>query len=260
MDNREQPVLQILAGVNGAGKSTLYEQALDKSFPFINADLIAKQIAPTDVNNPQVSVQAGREALRQIQQAFDNNQSFTFETTLSSRQSLNTIQMAKDRGYRIELYYVGLANREMSAERVASRVNEGGHDIPGDALIRRFDKSMANLSKAISQSDLVVIYDNSRQQRDIIYKQVDNRMVSRAENLPDWADTAIKKYEILSFYNKELQAEAEQRGIKIDTVSGMIEKKILAASREETLKMHGDTFLQKNLGKDSAKKIPEPEP
>ena len=148
----------------------------------------------------------------------------------------------------------------MSAERVASRVNEGGHDIPGDALIRRFDKSMANLSKAISQSDLVVIYDNSRQQRDIIYKQVDNRMVSRAENLPDWADTAIKKYEILSFYNKELQAEAEQRGIKIDTVSGMIEKKILAASREETLKMHGDTFLQKNLGKDSAKKSPEPEP
>ena len=63
---------------------------------------------------------------------------FTQETTLSGVRTLKTIQRARDLGYYIRLYYVGLPSAEDSLERIRNRVRKGGHNIPEEDVLRRF--------------------------------------------------------------------------------------------------------------------------
>lgn len=98
MKTEGAPRLQILAGVNGAGKSTLYEQVFDQRQPFVNPDVIAHAIAPDNVNDAKVSLQAGREAIRQTNRLLADRRSFALETTLSSQQALKILARAKETG------------------------------------------------------------------------------------------------------------------------------------------------------------------
>ena len=43
------------------------------------------------------------------------------------------------------MFYLALPNLELSIRRVAERVAHGGHDIPIEALNRRFSRSLSNL-------------------------------------------------------------------------------------------------------------------
>ena len=68
------PVLILIAGPNGAGKSTFYqEQLAHSSFPFINADLIAKKVfGNQDPENALVAAKLA-ESLRQEKVASGNS-------------------------------------------------------------------------------------------------------------------------------------------------------------------------------------------
>ena len=60
--NNKSKTLYIIAGANGSGKSTLAEVLLkEKELEFLNADEIAKEIAPDAINS--VPVSAGKEYL-----------------------------------------------------------------------------------------------------------------------------------------------------------------------------------------------------
>ena len=48
-------------------------------------------------------------------------------------------------GWTVDLIYLWLPNIEVSRSRVAERVAHGGHNIPDEAIVRRFPKSVANL-------------------------------------------------------------------------------------------------------------------
>lgn len=61
----------------------------------------------------------------------------------------------------VKLIYLALLDVEMSKQRVAKRVLEGGHDIPQDALERRFSRSLNNLLEHYSaRVDFCVCYMN----------------------------------------------------------------------------------------------------
>jgi predicted ABC-type ATPase len=70
----DRPVtFSMLAGPNGAGKSTIFS-LIDLPGTFINADEIAARLDP---DHPSAAaLQAGREALRLIDQAVTEQQSF----------------------------------------------------------------------------------------------------------------------------------------------------------------------------------------
>jgi len=53
----------------------------------------------------------------------------------------------------------GLAGPEHSAERVAMRVSQGGHDVPGDKLWSRFARTLDNLRVANSKLPHVLVFD-----------------------------------------------------------------------------------------------------
>ncbi len=231
------PRLQILAGVNGAGKSTLYDRVFDSRQPFVNPDVIARAIAPDKVNDPGVSLQAGREAIRQTEKLLADRRSFALETTLSSQQALKTLARAKERGFHVELHYVGLSDKEQSVERVAQRVKKGGHDIPREALERRYDKSMNHLPAAMLMAEHIELTDNSGEKHILLYQRVGDRLIYQAENLPEWADTAIKKYELA----KGMEKEIDRQGLTDEKASWLgrkVSDKIFPAKRKTILEMH----------------------
>ena len=89
----------------------------------------------------------GRETLAQTKNHLDLKNDFTRETTLSGNEVINSMKQAKEAGFLVTLFYVGLYDRYLSVERVANRVSLGGHDIPFDALMRRYEKSLTNAAR-----------------------------------------------------------------------------------------------------------------
>ena len=66
-----------------------------------------------------------------------------------------------EKGYTVVLCYIGIDSVEVSQERVAMRVLQGGHDVPDDKLVARFPRTQANLTRAIHSLPHVLVYDNS---------------------------------------------------------------------------------------------------
>jgi len=149
----------LLAGPNGSGKSSAFAK-LKLDGAWINADEIAKAMPAVD-DGRSTDMQAGRAALRKIAEMIDTRQSFIFETTLSSQQSIRLMQDAKAAGFSVGLYYVALDSVETNVERVRQRVLKGGHDIPEENIRRRHKGSFEKLTEALRIADEVVLMDNS---------------------------------------------------------------------------------------------------
>jgi len=130
----------IIAGPNGSGKTTLSEELLkDQKMKFINADIIAKELNPEDVNS--VSFKSGKIFLRNISEKIETNQSFAIESTLAGSYLIKIIKRLKEKNYKISLIYLFLDNPDISIQRIAVRVRKGGHHISDDYVIRRFYRS-----------------------------------------------------------------------------------------------------------------------
>ncbi len=68
----------------------------------------------------------------------------------------------RNAGYRIEIVYLRLATPILALRRIARRVRHGGHDVPKDDVLRRFDRSWRNfLSVYRPLADSWTVYDNS---------------------------------------------------------------------------------------------------
>ncbi len=141
----DDKTLYIIAGCNGAGKTTASYTILPEIIEckeFINADEIAKGLSPFQPEN--VSFEAGRIMLKRINELIDNNKSFAFETTLSTRSYKEKIIRAKNQGYTVTLLFFWLNNIDLAKERVKIRVKEGGHSIPEEVIERRFLNGIKN--------------------------------------------------------------------------------------------------------------------
>ncbi len=68
---------------------------------------------------------------------------------------------AKERGYFIRCYYILTADPLINVYRVKSRVAAGGHDVPKDKIISRYDKALDLVKELLKICDICHIYDNS---------------------------------------------------------------------------------------------------
>jgi predicted ABC-type ATPase len=64
-------------------------------------------------------------------------------------------------GYHVALYFLSLPSVELAIERVKRRVQLGGHNIPEDAIRRRFDRGLMNLPRYQAIVDEWQIWDTS---------------------------------------------------------------------------------------------------
>ncbi|UXT53268.1 hypothetical protein FY136_28825 (plasmid) [Agrobacterium tumefaciens] len=171
-----RPSLTVLAGPNGSGKSSIYEK-LQPVGEFVNADVIEAALPP-GLSKAERQVQAGRIAVTRISKLLADRIDFTFETTLSSRHAISTIEKAKDQGFGITLIYVVLDHPQRNIDRVRFRVASGGHDIPADAITRRYEAGFSNLDRALRLSDAAAIIDNSAREPHIVFEIEKRKIVS----------------------------------------------------------------------------------
>ena len=152
----------IIAGPNGAGKTTFAFRYLgleQRGIPFVNADLIASGLDPTEPG--RADIQAGRLMLAELDRHAQEGRSFAFETTLSGWGYLRKIRRWRADGYRVSLIFLSLPSAEDAVRRVAQRVSRGGHDVPPDVVRRRFAAGLRNLRELYSHEvDSWVLYDN----------------------------------------------------------------------------------------------------
>lgn len=153
------PILTVIAGPNGAGKSTIYK-IVQPVGRFVNADDIEASLPPELPKATRESA-AARAALDAIRGLIASKQSLVVETTLSGKWPLKLMTDARAAGYRVELVYICLDSPQRSIERVAFRVRDGGHDIPTEAILRRYPRSLANLRPASRLADEFAVIDNS---------------------------------------------------------------------------------------------------
>ena len=163
MEHKKKMNLYIIAGCNGAGKTTASFTVLPemlKCREFVNADEIAAGISPF---NPEgVAIQAGRLMIDRIIQLLKDGETFAFETTLATRSYVKLIQQAKKRGYFVTLLFFSLSSSEQAQRRVAQRVSMGGHNIPTDVIVRRYEAGLQNLFQLyMPVCDYWTLYDNS---------------------------------------------------------------------------------------------------
>lgn len=157
------PNLYIIAGCNGAGKTTASYTILPEILhckEFVNADEIAKGLSPFQPET--VSFHAGRIMLQRIHELISQQVDFAFETTLTTLSYQETIKLAKEKGYHISLLFFWLNDANLAIERVRIRVAEGGHNIPNEVIIRRYNKGVSNLLNIfVNLCDYWLVIDNS---------------------------------------------------------------------------------------------------
>jgi predicted ABC-type ATPase len=186
-----KPQLVVIAGPNGAGKSTLSRLFLNDRIPIVNPDDIAEKIKPNHGGDLKVVLRAGKQALLERKQLLENKKNFAVETTLSGKGELDLMAKAKACGYKVNLFYVGLDSIAKSNGRVVHRVSLGGHTVPYKDIERRYDKSLANLPKAMKLADRTLVLDNSGLRRRFLLSRGKNRIKFVSKKMPKWAKKAI---------------------------------------------------------------------
>lgn len=160
----DMPRLYIISGCNGAGKTTasysLLPEMLDCS-EFVNSDEFAKSLSPFHPEN--ASIQASRYMLLKIRYLLKKRSDFAVETTLATRTLMKTIKLAQAAGYSVTLLYFWLNSPELAIERVKARVEAGGHNIPVDTIIRRYNVGIDYFFHHYAPiSDRWILADNSQ--------------------------------------------------------------------------------------------------
>lgn len=149
-------IYTIVGGVNGVGKSSftgvLKSRTTDLGV-IVDVDKITAQMGGK-------ALEGGKRAIRIMEDCIRDGVSFTQETTLSGHRPKAAAKRAKEAGYYIRLYYVGLDTAEESKRRIANRVARGGHDIDEADVERRFAGRWEALRAVLPFCDEAAFYDN----------------------------------------------------------------------------------------------------
>ena len=191
-DNRQ---LWVLAGGNGAGKSTFYHTALQPlGLPFINADVIARELYP-DACEAR-SYDAARIAEHMRAKLLVNGDSFCFETVFSHPSKIDFLAQAKASRYEVILVFIHLDDVGLNQARIAQRIVEGGHGVPAEKVASRIPRTLANIKTALPLCDRVYVLAN--QSFDNPFAQLAelnaNQLVSLHDPLPAWAGDLLADY------------------------------------------------------------------
>lgn len=193
--------IYVLAGVNGAGKSSIAGATFRaQGADYFNPDEAARRLMATHprLNQTEANGLAWQQGKRLLERAIAERLDHAFETTLGGHTLPRLLAEAAASGVAIHVWYAGLASPELHIRRVRARVQRGGHDIPEEAIRRRYRHSRLNLIELMSSLTALRLYDNSAEAdpatgavpQPVLLLHVDRgRIVAPTElsGTPDWA-------------------------------------------------------------------------
>ena len=186
-----RPLIVALAGPNGAGKTTFYHAHLQPAgLRFVNADALAQELHIEPYAAARVADAVRKELVKQ-------RESFVFETIFSDPvgEKLAFLKSAAQAGYNTILCFIGTAGPQVSEQRVAMRVSQGGHDVPTEKLVQRFPRILANLRAALRELPHVWVFDNNdlRTPYRLVAIFESGRLVKIERPVPRWLRPLLPK-------------------------------------------------------------------
>ncbi len=194
-----KPVLIVIAGPNGSGKTSTTRLVIKHEWAeqcvYINPDEIAQSKFGdwNDINAVRQAVEYCEEWREQL---LREHKDFIFETVLSSDGKVDFLKRAKEEGYFIRIFFICTESPTINAARIANRVMEGGHDVPIQKIISRYEKAIVNAVKVMRFADRVYFYDNSVDNRNaqILFRTTDGQFVKQyVSPIPEWANKILKQ-------------------------------------------------------------------
>ena len=157
--------MDLVAGPQGSGKSTFFPVA-DRGHDSFNVDDRRRkrnggssQRIPAGVRQRVIA-----EYREFIEEHIRRGNSFSIEVTLGKEITFEQARRAREAGFRVQLTYVAAALDDC-VDRVATRLERGGHGVSPAVLRETYTTSMRNLSRAVREFDVVQVYDNARRAR-----------------------------------------------------------------------------------------------
>lgn len=199
------PILVMLAGSNGAGKSTFYESYLSRlALPFVNADAIAAELRsgsrapPAQLAALPPDQVAQRLADQERQASIVLGRSFVTETVLSDPVGAKVAMLrdARDRGFQVWLFFIGISSAALSRARVRERVAaRAGHDVPDRRIEERYPRTLANLPGAVAAASVAVLLDNDSAEEPYRFVALfrDGMLARRSRLSPRWATGVLSR-------------------------------------------------------------------
>jgi predicted ABC-type ATPase len=191
-----KPVLLVVAGPNGAGKTTvtvrLREEHWSEHTEYINPDDVARDRFG-DWNSAHAVAQAATWSTNRRTELLNAGLGIAFETVFSTDEKVEFLRRAKAAGYFIRLFFISTRDPRINASRVAGRMLQGGHAVPIDKIIARYERSIANLRQGIALADRAYIYDNSEEDQEarLCARTTDGMVRKIYGPLPVWVADAI---------------------------------------------------------------------
>ena len=134
-------------------------------------------------------------------QLLQKGETFTFETVLSHPSKIDFLKQSLIKGYKNYLYFICTVDPAINIERVQQRVELGGHAVPENRIIKRYNESLELLPLIIPFCYRVYLFDNSSEERSAepVAKIDANRKLNIVTSkLPWWVD----EYVIKKLYKK----------------------------------------------------------
>ncbi|MCQ6558430.1 zeta toxin family protein [Paenibacillus mendelii] len=103
-------VMFIFAGSNGSGKSTIRNLIIDRLGVSVNIDPDALARGIDNKNPERRKISAGKEAIKLARDCNRNKRDFSVETTLAGGNVIRQMREAKDNGFEVIMFYVGLGD------------------------------------------------------------------------------------------------------------------------------------------------------
>ena len=224
--------LRVFAGPNGSGKSTLKKILNEKLLGiYLNPDDIEKELKEgidlskfkITTNNIELSsyfdenknfyevknfkldknifsVKIPNSYIASILTSFirykliETNNSFSFESVMSGSDKIEFLKQAKNKGFKIYLYFIATYDPIINIKRVENRVKLGGHSVPEDKIVSRYYRSINNLVKIIPYTDRCYIFDNSNTSKVWLCEIEEAKKVEiKVDEIPEWFMDVLNK-------------------------------------------------------------------
>jgi predicted ABC-type ATPase len=183
--------LDLIVGPNGSGKSTFAQEILAEILPgilFVNADLIAIKRWPEDPESHSYEAARIAEATRTA--LIESGRQFIAETVFSHPSKIALVDQAQEAGYFVALHVLMLPEH-VAVERVAARVERGGHSVPENKIRERYQRLWPLIAVAAAKAQSTGFWDNSTLDGPDLVAELASGQLLATPKWPSWTPDVL---------------------------------------------------------------------
>ncbi len=162
----------------------------------INPDVLSKRIADQEALplNPDANLEAVKRIETWLRASIRAHQTIGVETVLSTPKYRDVVAEARRYGFAVRVIFVFLDEADLNVERVAIRVEKGGHSVPEDKIRDRRRRSFEQFGWFLREADRVEAYDNSGADPRLVLSKHGDALWIEDDLIPELADAVHEAY------------------------------------------------------------------